>query len=426
MSQVNISLVSILYLLGAGQSAFLALALFTSRVGNRQANAYLGALTLLFTFTLLDYFADTVGLTQDYSWIQTLLWPKEFFYGVLIYLYVRQMTCSQTTVVSARFSQCVQFSPSIQQGLHFLPGLVHILVTWPLLLLSPARQTAILGSNDAPAISNTLDSTWAWLLGDTEFILSMLHIGIYLFLSARLIHQHRRTILQQFSYTEKVSLNWLRNLLYGLITVYCVWITEELNNDLLWNESLQAALGISIVILIYSMGYLGLRQPLIFGQQPTSKEVNQLSTSSDEQKPQQQPATQKPETTDEVKYQHSALSPELGKALMTDLDHLMEQTKPYLNSQLSLPQLASEMGVSVNYLSQAINEQKQQNFFDYINGYRVEEAKRSLVLNTQNQLTILDIAMNAGFNSKSAFYTAFKKFTQLTPGQYRAQQNSAR
>lgn len=104
---------------------------------------------------------------------------------------------------------------------------------------------------------------------------------------------------------------------------------------------------------------------------------------------------------------------------MTELDTHMQTDRAYLDNQLSLPQLAERLDVSVNYLSQTINQQTEKNFFDYVNGYRVEEAKQLFNDGTQQPQSILDIAMNAGFNSKSAFYTAFKKHTGMTPGAYR-------
>ncbi|MES9930149.1 MAG: helix-turn-helix domain-containing protein, partial [Candidatus Thiodiazotropha sp. 6PDIVS] len=73
---------------------------------------------------------------------------------------------------------------------------------------------------------------------------------------------------------------------------------------------------------------------------------------------------------------------------------------------------------SPNYLSQVINEQSGYNFFDFINRYRVDEAKRCLTT-PSGQSNVLSIALDSGFNSKSAFYTAFKRHTGQTPSQYR-------
>jgi AraC-like DNA-binding protein len=84
-----------------------------------------------------------------------------------------------------------------------------------------------------------------------------------------------------------------------------------------------------------------------------------------------------------------------------------------------LPQLAEQLGLSPNYLSQVINERLEQNFFDFINWYRIEEAKHRLASPVGERDNIITLALDAGFNSKSAFYTAFKKHTAMTPSQYK-------
>jgi len=68
-------------------------------------------------------------------------------------------------------------------------------------------------------------------------------------------------------------------------------------------------------------------------------------------------------------------------------------------------------------LSQIINESKNINFYDYVNSYRISEAKDLLSSNCDK--TILEILYEVGFNSKSAFNTAFKKFTSVTPSKYK-------
>jgi len=102
----------------------------------------------------------------------------------------------------------------------------------------------------------------------------------------------------------------------------------------------------------------------------------------------------------------------------------MEQEKLYLDAKLSLPRLSEALKVSSNYLSQVINEQLNHNFFDFVNGYRVEEAKGRLIGDKGKSANILTVANDAGFNSKSAFYSAFKKHTGMTPGEFRKRHGS--
>ena len=98
----------------------------------------------------------------------------------------------------------------------------------------------------------------------------------------------------------------------------------------------------------------------------------------------------------------------------------MESEKPHLDSDLTLPKLADHLQIPPHHLSQIINESLKQNFFDFVNGYRVEEAKQLLLDPEKSSFTVLAIAEEAGFNSKTVFNTAFKKGTGKTPSAFRA------
>jgi AraC-like DNA-binding protein len=97
----------------------------------------------------------------------------------------------------------------------------------------------------------------------------------------------------------------------------------------------------------------------------------------------------------------------------------MEKERPYTDGNLTLQKLAKALAMPANHLSQIINEQLNQNFFDFINYHRIEEAKRMLVDPARKHYSILAISEEVGFNSKSAFNAAFKKHTDMTPSEFR-------
>ena len=101
------------------------------------------------------------------------------------------------------------------------------------------------------------------------------------------------------------------------------------------------------------------------------------------------------------------------------LQKLMETEKLHLDSNLTLPLLAKKTAVSVHHLSQVINEKLSQNFFEFVNSYRVEEAKQMLLDPDRKHLNISAIGFEAGFNSNSSFNSVFKKLTGMTPSQFR-------
>ncbi|WP_299764951.1 helix-turn-helix domain-containing protein [uncultured Dokdonia sp.] len=108
--------------------------------------------------------------------------------------------------------------------------------------------------------------------------------------------------------------------------------------------------------------------------------------------------------------------------LYADFEQLITEEKLYLNSQLSLDYTATKLNISANYLSQIVNNHSNYSFTDYINQQRIGLAKQLLVDPEFDKYTILSIALETGFNSKSSFYNAFKKVTQITPTQYKKSQ----
>jgi AraC-like DNA-binding protein len=101
-----------------------------------------------------------------------------------------------------------------------------------------------------------------------------------------------------------------------------------------------------------------------------------------------------------------------------------EKDKVYLNPQLDLRMVSEYLGISPNYVSKIINSHYNHNFSEFINSYRIEETKKMLISKEFNQYTILSIALESGFNSRTAFYYSFKKQTGMSPSKYREEKLS--
>jgi AraC-like DNA-binding protein len=121
------------------------------------------------------------------------------------------------------------------------------------------------------------------------------------------------------------------------------------------------------------------------------------------------------------KYKTSSLSTEQIKAILPKLTALLEENKRFLDPNLTLITLASELHIHPNHLSRIINEHFKMGYNDFVNRYRIEEIKRRFADPEWKDKTILEIMYETGFYSKSVFNTAFKKFTRMTPTQYRKQ-----
>ncbi len=150
----------------------------------------------------------------------------------------------------------------------------------------------------------------------------------------------------------------------------------------------------ALTLFVYGLGYLGLTRTSIF------REPQFLALKESLQ----------------PKYQKSGLGPEEVQALHGELTAFMDEKRPYLDGELSLQTLAGQLGLSANQLSQVINEGEQCSFRDFINTRRVREA--CLRLDANPNTPLLELAMDCGFNSKSSFNRAFRKFTGRTPSDY--------
>lgn len=386
----GIHLLSILTILGAAQGLFLALALLNTTSGNVRAHRILALFTLLFSIDLGEEFLYQSGFFAASPQLLNILAPIDLLYGPLIFLYVCQLT-GRTNGAASYW--------------HFIPVLAGVLLLLPFFLVDASQKLPFTEAiRTGSAMPNASYELWLVFLGFSVFMLgTVLQLGAYLVWSVRRLILHAQSIRNEFSDIDRINLNWLRNLLLGLCCIFLIYLGDQFFPDLLGINVLGELVTVMAVVLVYAMGYLGLRQPAIFTWLPDSPVMDQ--------------AVEVDQVDD--KYRRSGLDKETSLLFLKELTGHMENNKPYLEGDLVLPQLAKQLGISANYLSQIINEQLDINFYDFVNGYRVEEARRLIRDAGQSKSNILAIALDSGFNSKSAFYTAFKKITSMTPTEYR-------
>jgi AraC-like DNA-binding protein len=120
------------------------------------------------------------------------------------------------------------------------------------------------------------------------------------------------------------------------------------------------------------------------------------------------------------KYRTSGLTEEESLAIRDRLLAHMRDAAPYRNGELTLGEVADALGVSSHHLSQVLNQRIGRNFFDFVNGYRIEAAK-AMLAEPGGDRTVLEIAYESGFSNKTSFHQAFRKFVGATPTAFRAQ-----
>ena len=226
---------------------------------------------------------------------------------------------------------------------------------------------------------------------------------VYFLFTFKLFKRLDINIFNNFSNSADIDLDWLRKLvlLFGVIWTALISITVihhvfHMFSMVFCTDGLFLSLSVFVILI----GYFGLKQNVIF----TNENVIVTDNTSRIQ----------------PKYSGSRLNESEEKQYAEKLISYMELLKPYLNTDLTLPQLAVELGISSHLLSQVINEHFKLNFFDFVNQYRVEAFKQRIVNPKYENFSLLGIAFECGFNSKSAFNRIFKKSTGLTPSQFKA------
>lgn len=225
---------------------------------------------------------------------------------------------------------------------------------------------------------------------------------VYFILTIRLFKRLDIQIFNNFSNATNIDLTWIRKLVlvFGIVWTTLIFVTVihhvfQLFSMVFCTDGLFLSLSVFVILI----GYFGLKQKIIYGNEDIVAPVEISNT--------------------QIKYAGSRLSVSEAKQLADQLNKHFDSSKSYLNPDLTLSQLATEIGISSHLLSQVINEQFNLNFFDFVNRYRVEEFKQRIVNPNYENYSLLGIAFECGFNSKSAFNRIFKKATSLTPSQYK-------
>jgi len=232
-----------------------------------------------------------------------------------------------------------------------------------------------------------------WIIYNCVLLTQIL---IYFVVDLNILKNYRRLIRQKYSSVNNINLSWLSFILYAFIIAWISSVIVFLSENYFWSflEPLVFLNFFAFFLFFNYIFYKGLTHPEIF--------------SGIEEKP---------------KYVSSKLTqPDAGNYLLR-LNEYMEKEKPFLNPDITLKELSAEISIPARYLSQIINEYIQLNFYDYISKYRIEEAKKLLAGNSGNK-TVLEILYEVGFNSKSSFNTAFKKYTGTTPSRFKKDNNN--
>ncbi len=370
----SFKLLAALALLGVAQALLLASVLLSIKRGNQTANRLLAAFVIVIAIGLGGATLASGPFILIYPHLLKVQDPFFLIGAPLLFLYIR-------TLITRRAWS------GKKDLLHFIPFGLSLLFLLPFYFQSSEAKVFSVGSYFP------FWQRWSYIKSTTLLV----QFVVYLSLVARMLAAYTRRLKPESSPADKAVLFQVR---FMLATLTAIWVIGSLKFvlTLLYpaydTATVDMIVPASLSLFVYAMGYIGLRKP-------------EVVTGRDNLPP---PAK---------RYEKSTLTIERGDAYLRRLLDLMEKERPYTDGDLTLQKLAKALAMPPNHLSQIINEQLNQNFFDFINLHRIEEAQRMLLDPARKHYSILAISEEVGFNSKSAFNAAFKKHTDMTPSEFR-------
>ncbi len=362
-------------LAGAIQSLFLFLVLLAKK-NNRRANIYLSLYLFFVTLDLFELYLGAKGLIVPAQPYQLSLIPYSFIFGPSFFLYIAFLTARINT-----FSK--------KYLLLYVPFVITLILN---IILFPAFD--IIQLPQAEDYINIIINGGGLLFEAILYILSFIILQKYI-----------SRLKEYFSDIDVLKLSFIRAGLIILIIAVLLIFLPFTNGHVRHEHEIFDIIAILVGLgLVFVIAFIAIIQPEIFNR----VRLIAKAVPDNEEKPY-------------PKYEKFRLPALEEEKYVKKLLEYMSEKKPFLNDELTLQNLADELSLSTHHLSMVLNLHCKQSFYNFINSYRVEDVKCKLINPEFKDHNILTIAYDAGFNSKSAFNTMFKKFTGRTPKEYRKQ-----
>lgn len=344
------------------------LTLFSPRE-NQQASRWMGVLFFAFALGLIHKSLDGQAILDNNIALQIVLEIPRFVIAPSLYLAIVAFTTANYQITR-------------RDLIHFIP-------------LAVFGAGLIIGLQQLLPQQFILPTAFPWI-GVFLMVFLRAQALIYWIISFRRLAKYRQTLKVYSADVTMTDLAWVQWFLIAIAAAIMLWIGTWLFH-LSWLTDI-APLGYLMVAM--AVTYFAITQRELFPySQKHRDEIQSLSNLS-------------PDTATSLR-----LSEEELEKYKVRVEDLMAQKKLFLDPELSLPRLAEEAGLSTHALSFLLNTGFGENFYAFVNRYRVEEAKHLLITRVKT-LSMLGIAYEAGFRSKTTFNNAFKKHTGLSPSQY--------
>ncbi|RPI73497.1 MAG: AraC family transcriptional regulator [Desulfobacteraceae bacterium] len=362
---------SVIFFFGSSLALFSAVVMITIKTGNPKANRWLGLFCLstaaLLTRGFLLHSGFYTHLPLFTEWIDNL----RYFLPFTILFYVKTVAFPD-------------FRLKKWDLLHLGPVAFNIVIKWPDYFNTSDQQIRYL----AQWLDSSLMQSgfYADLISRVIF---NLHFMVCLVWALIIYRKSKDTIMRATPF-GKVYISWIRLFTFPFLPSYVIWVPGALL--LAGRFSMRyfyCSLNLFVSMLVFFFVYRVFTRPEILFMARAQKAAK--------------------------KYNASYLTPAEAEIHFKKLLNLMEEKEVYLDPDLTLFVLADQLAIHKNYLSQIINEKTNRTFNDFINAYRIEKVKKLLTDPERKEATILDLAFEAGFNSKTPFNNAFKRQTGESP-----------
>ncbi len=353
-----------LFLIASAQGIFLSILLWTVKSPDRK-NLLLGILTLAYSISLIDNVWFWSGYFQDFPHLLGISMVFPFLYGPLTFSYFRE------AMKSGSFDLKMDWK-------HFILPTLVFLYLCPYYFSSSQEKLSMLVE---------------WYKNPLNVLVLPAASLISLIAYTYLIFNQIRAYQEKSGSRILNGKNWLAQIFFAYSLFAALFIVYHLliySGSSTIHSDYMIAFGSAT--FIYFIGYLGFTK---------SKLLNGIKV-------------------DQAKYQSTTLTESASKHLFERIQGHLGKTKVFTDSQLRLASLADQLAATPHQLSQVINEHSGKNFSEFINSYRIEEAK--LRINEGTRINLL--AIEVGFSNKTSFHQAFKKFVGCSPSEFREKKTS--
>ena len=386
MASLTLDWIQLAAAVGALQGLLLTGVVAAQR-NNQTANRLLAALVAAFTLYLASSVYYAAGLIRVYPHFFGVSYHMPWIFGPLVYLYA-----------VAASDRSWHFEK--RHTIHFLPFAVSVTIAAPFYFMSGADKIAMYDRFVAGDVPTRLA-----IIDPFKYVSGI----AYSVATVRYLRDHRRRIKDSYSNTERVDLDWLLWLAAAAAGIWALATTTRLT--VVGSPVRDELVTLAIALLVYAIGYMGLRQPEIFRYETAEHPIAVLAASPIA-------LAAPPVEWDAPRYERSGLGDLEAARLEDALLVLMDRERPWTDSELTLADLASRLGTTPHKLSEVLNAQVGQTFYDFVNGYRVRDVQRRIQAGEARTRKMLALAHDAGFASKSTFNQAFKKHTGRTPSEF--------